>query len=70
MMSGQNSEGARPRVGGSLIRGVPSAGLTHGLTLGRNVAASQGEPVAPPVSWKLCIFAVPCLSFLLHAMGL
>lgn len=70
MMSGQNSEGASPWVGGGLIRGVPAADLTHGLVCGRHRAPSQGEPVEPTVSWRVCIFAVLCLSFSFHEMGL
>lgn len=68
MMSGQNSEGASPWVGGGLIRGVSIAGLIHGPALGRNWLQAREHPLPASGVSLHCKHLV--LLFLLHALGL
>lgn len=68
MMSGQNSEGANPWVGGGLIWEVSVADLIHGPALGRNWLQAREHPLQASVSSLRCKPLV--LLFLLHASGL
>lgn len=60
MMSGQNSEGASPWVGGGLIRGVSVAGLIHGLAFRRNWPQAREH--------RLRAFGVSLLSYFFSFM--